>query len=148
VEILKEVSMADVEGIGGVFIYSDDATQLAVWYERVLGIEMEAHPDGIGYYRVFPTRDIETSSVRENPVFAINQAQEKLAERGRGFVLNLRVDNLAEFLEQIRSKGIEIEDRILEWERGRHAWIRDRDGNRLELYEEILLEEAELVQQV
>jgi len=134
--------MAEVKGIGGVFIYSNDATQLAVWYERVLGIEMEAHPDGIGYYRVFPTRDIETSSPRENPVFAINQAQEKLAEKGRGFVLNLRVDNLAEFLEQLRSRGVEIEDRILEWERGKHAWIRDRDGNRVELYEEILLEEA------
>ena len=76
-------------------------------------------------------------------MFAINQAQEKLAEKGRGFVLNLRVDNLAEFLEQLRSTGVEIEDRILEWERGKHAWIRDRDGNRVELYEEILLEEAD-----
>lgn len=130
--------MADVKGIGGVFIFSDDAARLAGWYERVLGIEMEAHPDGIGYYRVFPTRDIDTAGIRENPVFAINQAQEKLAETGRGFVINLRVDNLAEFLDQLRTKGVEIEDRILEWERGKHAWIQDQDGNRVELYEEIL----------
>lgn len=135
--------MADVRGIGGVFIYSDDATRLARWYERVLGIEMEAHPDGIGYYRVFPTRDIDTAGIRENPVFAINQAQEKLAETGRGFLLNLRVDDLAEFLEQLRSKGVEIEEGILEWERGKHAWIQDQDGNRVELYEEILIEATE-----
>ena len=130
--------MAGVKGIGGVFIDSDDAHQLAAWYEEMLGIEMESHPNEIGYYRVFHTRDIETSIVRENPVFAINHAPDKLAKTGRGFVINFRVDNLTEYLAQLRSKGVEIEDRILEWERGKHAWIRDGDGNRVELYEELL----------
>lgn len=131
--------MVGVKGIGGVFIDSDDATRLAGWYTDTLGIDMEPHPDGIGYYRVFPTRDVESQIVRENPVFAINQAREELAETGRGFVINLRVDDLAGFLERLRAKGVEIEKRILEWERGKHAWIRDGDGNRVELYEEILL---------
>jgi catechol 2,3-dioxygenase-like lactoylglutathione lyase family enzyme len=136
--------MASVKGIGGVFIYSPDESRLAAWYEEVLGIEMEPHPDGIGYYRVFLTRDIETSGIRENPVFAINQAQEKIANSGRGFLVNLRVDDLTGFLEQLRARGVEIEDRILEWERGKHAWIRDGDGNRVELYEEILPEATPL----
>jgi hypothetical protein len=35
---------------------------------------MEAHPDGIGYYHVFATRDVHTTTFRENPVFAVNQA--------------------------------------------------------------------------
>jgi catechol 2,3-dioxygenase-like lactoylglutathione lyase family enzyme len=135
--------MARVEGIGGVFIYSDDATRLADWYRDVLGVEMEPHPEGIGYYRVFPTRDVESTSIRENPVFAINHAEEKLAGTGRGFMVNLRVDDLEQFLEQIRSRGVEIEAKILEWERGKHAWIRDLDGNRVELYEEILLDPPE-----
>jgi catechol 2,3-dioxygenase-like lactoylglutathione lyase family enzyme len=130
--------MADVKGIGGVFIDSENATRLAGWYQDVLGIDMEPHPDGIGYYHVFPTRDHETSVFRENPVFAINHARETLAATGRGFVLNLRVDDLDGFLEQLRSKDVEIEDRVLEWARGKHAWIRDADGNRVELYEEIL----------
>lgn len=130
--------MASVKGIGGIFIDSNDAHQLAAWYEEMLGIEMESHPDGIGYYRVFFTRDVETSIIRENPVFAINHAPAKLAQTGRGFVINLRVDDLTELLEQLRAKGVEIEDKILEWERGKHAWIRDRDGNRVELYEELL----------
>jgi len=75
-----------------------------------------------------------------------NLTQEKLAETGRGVMLNLRVDNLTEFLEQLRSKGVEIEDRIQEWERGKHAWIRDKDGNRVELYEEILSTEQPWVE--
>ena len=130
--------MTGVKGIGGVFIYSQDAARLAKWYEDVLGVELEAHPDGIGYYRVFPTRDAETSVLRENPVFAINQAEGPLAGEGRGFVLNLRVEDLDAYLELLRSRGVEVEEKLLEWERGRHAWIRDLDGNRVELYEEIL----------
>jgi catechol 2,3-dioxygenase-like lactoylglutathione lyase family enzyme len=135
--------MATVQGIGGVFIDSEDATALASWYERFLGIEMEAHLDGTSYYHVFPSRDAATSVLRENPVFAINQAMEKLARAGRGFVLNLRVDHLTHFLDQLRAFGVAIEDKILEWERGKHAWIRDLDGNRIELYEEIIPEPAE-----
>ena len=130
--------MATVQGIGGVFIDSMDAAKLAQWYEEKLGIGMEVHPDGIGYYHVFPTRDAATSHLRENPVFAINQAAEVLAETGRGFVLNLRVDNLAALLAQLRAHNVVVENRVLEWERGKHGWIRDLDGNRIELYEEIM----------
>jgi len=130
--------MASIQGIGGVFIDSMDAAQLARWYEEILGIPMVAHPDGIGYYHVFETRDVHTKLLRENPVFAINQAKEPLAEKGRGFVLNFRVDDLYEFLEQLRTENVEVEDRILEWERGKHGWVRDPDGNKIELYEEIL----------
>lgn len=132
--------MASVQGIGGVFIDSQDAPRLARWYEEILGIKLEAHPDGNGYYCVFPTRDAHTSILRENPVFAINQAREPLADKGRGFVLNLRVDDLYKFLERLRAAGVPVEERILEWERGKHAWIRDLDGNRLEIYEEVFPE--------
>ncbi|MBC8503815.1 MAG: VOC family protein [Anaerolineales bacterium] len=131
--------MASIKGIGGVFIDSNDAEKLANWYQSVLGIKMETHPDGTGYYRVFLTRDIGTSVIRENPVFAINQVEEHLPTSGRGFTLNLRVDDLDQFLEQLQTKNVKNEGKILEWERGRHAWIHDLDGNRIELYEEILL---------
>ncbi len=131
--------MTRVEGIGGVFIDSNDAAALAGWYQDILGIDLNAHPDGSGYYRVFYTRDPEHSFLRENPVFAINQAQQPLAATGRGFTLNLRVDNLVEYLAVIRRRGAEVEERIMEWERGKHAWVRDLDGNRIELYEEILV---------
>ena len=37
--------MAEVKGIGGVFIYSQDAKRLVRWYEEVLGVEMEGMPE-------------------------------------------------------------------------------------------------------
>jgi catechol 2,3-dioxygenase-like lactoylglutathione lyase family enzyme len=130
--------MTGVQGIGGVFIYSTDAAKLANWYEAVLDVEMERHPDGDKYFKVFFTRDPESSVIRENPVFAIYQAHEALASQGRGFILNLRVNDLSALLEKLREQGVEIEPETLEWARGKHAWIRDGDGNRIELYEEIM----------
>jgi catechol 2,3-dioxygenase-like lactoylglutathione lyase family enzyme len=131
--------MTNVQGIGGVFIYSTDAARLAHWYQAVLGVELEAHPDGDKYFKVFVTRDAESAALRENPVFAIYQAEGPLAESGRGFMLNLRVRDLSQLLEQLRTRGVEVEPNTLEWARGKrkHAWIRDGDGNRVELYEEV-----------
>lgn len=130
--------MASVQGIGGVFIESMDAGRLAGWYQEVMGISMEAHPNGRDYFHVFSTRDAESGVLRENPVFAIYQAREALAEEGRGFTLNLRVDDLEGFLDVLRSKGVELDGEVLVWEQGKHAWVRDGDGNRVELYEEVV----------
>jgi catechol 2,3-dioxygenase-like lactoylglutathione lyase family enzyme len=128
--------MAEVKGIGGVFIYSQDAERLVRWYEAILGVEMESMPEESAWFTVFFTRDFQTSVVRENPVFAIRQADEELPEE-RGFVLNLRVDDMDAFLEQIREKGVAVDEKILVWERGKHTWIKDLDGNQIELYEEL-----------
>ena len=135
--------MVEVKGIGGLFLYSNDAAQLAEWYRAMLGIEMDLHPNGKGYYRVFYTRDVETSIIRENPVFAINQTDTELASSNRGFMLNLRVDDLDQVIVQLRAKGVRVGKKVLEWERGKHAWITDLDGNRVELYEELFPAEAD-----
>jgi catechol 2,3-dioxygenase-like lactoylglutathione lyase family enzyme len=132
------VAQMGVQGLGGVFIYSPDAARLAQWYQTVLGIALEPHPDGEKYFKVFLTRDAETGILRENPVLAIYQAESALAEQGRGYLLNLRVQDLDAYLEQLRTRGVEIEPERLAWARGKHAWIRDADGNRIELYEELL----------
>ena len=132
--------MAQVEGIGGVFFESADAVALAGWYREYLGIEWAEDPDGGAYYYVFRTRDVTTSDVRENPVFAINQAKAALAPAdARGFMVNLRVGDLATTLDELRGRGVDVEDQTIEWEGGKHAWLRDLDGNRVELYEELTL---------
>jgi catechol 2,3-dioxygenase-like lactoylglutathione lyase family enzyme len=134
--------MASVQGIGGVFIDSTDAARLAAWYQDSLGVTLQDYPEAASYFCVFTTRDAVSGILRENPVFAINQAKEPLAATGRGFTLNLRVDDLDAFLEQLRAKGVTNEGEMLAWERGKHAWIHDLDGNRIELYEELLVDEA------
>ena len=43
---------------------------------------------------------------------------------------------------QLRGQNVQVEDRVLEWERGKHGWIWDLDGNKIELYEEIMPDET------
>lgn len=131
--------MTAIKGIGGVFINSNDPARLAEWYKAVLGLEMESHPDE-GFFHVFWHKDPESGLLRENPVFAINGTDAPLAGSPRQFVLNLRVDDLDSFLANLRGQNVPIDGNVLVWERGKHARIKDLDGNVIELYEEILVE--------
>ena len=126
--------MAEVKGVGGAFIQSEDPERLADWYHQVLGLQLERHSSGKGFYQVFQTRDPETSIMRANPVFAIHPADDKLAAQGRGFVINLRVDDLREFLEQLHEHC--ASEPIIEDPYGLFSAVTDIDGNRIELYEE------------
>ena len=127
--------MAEVKGIGGAFILSEDAERLAAWYRDVMGLALERHSGGKGFYQVFTTRDPESSILRANPVFAIHPSDEKLAPSGRGFVINLRVDDLAAFLARLLERGVSTEP-IVEDPYGLFSAVEDIDGNRIELYEE------------
>ncbi len=130
---------ARVEGVGGAFILSEDPDRLATWYRDVLGIELEPHSGGKGFYKVFQTRDPNTGVLRANPVFAIQPAHGPLPSP-RAFVINLRVDDLVEFLKRLREKGQESEP-IVDDPYGLFSAVSDCDGNRIELYEEKFPEE-------
>jgi predicted enzyme related to lactoylglutathione lyase len=51
-------------------------------------------------------------------------------------VVNYRVRDLPGFLAQLKAGGIEIE-KTEDFDYGRFAWIRDPEGNRIELYQEL-----------
>lgn len=136
----RDVTRPLVEGIGGVFLDSNDAAALADWYRRHLGIDFQENPDERSYYVVFRTRDLLTGEIRENPVFAISPAEGRLAPPDeRGFVINFRVADLDRTLADLADHGVAVEPDQIVWEGGKHGWIRDLDGNRVELYEELPL---------
>lgn len=132
--------MAGVQGIGGVFLDSKDPAALAAWYDDHLGVGFIGDPSEGSFYRVFLTRDHETGEEHQNPVFSISRAPGPLAAPDeRGFVVNLRVDDIAAVLDHLATIGVLPEGEVIEWEGGKHVRIRDLDGNRLELYQEIPL---------
>jgi predicted enzyme related to lactoylglutathione lyase len=51
------------------------------------------------------------------------------------FMLNYRVDDLDGLLKALREEGVEIDPRREDYDYGRFAWIKDLDGNRIELWE-------------
>lgn len=125
--------MAQVSGIGGVFIYSNDPKSLAEWYANHFGIEFEADKKEENFWMLFHSRDDNEPSKRTNTVFAIMPAKTPLGP-GRGeYMINYKVDDLQGFIEQLKTKGVNAEPVEDDGQIGKFTWITDPEGNRIEL---------------
>ena len=123
-----------VEGIGGVFIYANDARELSNWYAHHFGLRLETYEDGKVYGTEFKYRRLGDSSQVDSTVFSISQSKTTLPAERNECVVNYRVRDLSAFLEQLKADGVEIE-KTEDFDYGRFAWIRDPEGNRIELYQ-------------
>ncbi len=134
-----------IDGVGGAFIFSNDAERLANWYEDRLGLTLEKIGEGGAFYRVFWALDPENPSRRLDTTFSIMSAHVQLPRPGgdpepdnmygdQPFMVNLRVRDLDALIERLESKGVKTLKRE-DYDYGRFAWVRDLDGNRVELYE-------------
>jgi catechol 2,3-dioxygenase-like lactoylglutathione lyase family enzyme len=132
-----------IDGVGGAFVFSNDPQRLADWYRGHLGMEFEG--SGEALYTMFWGLDPEDHSRKLDTTFALMQAKVQLPQRGGGpepddmygdqpFMLNLRVRDIDAVLEHLAAKGVRPIKRE-EYDYGRFAWIRDLDGNRIELYQ-------------
>jgi len=123
-----------VDGIGGVFIYANDAKTLSNWYAHHFGLRLETYEDGKVYGTEFKYRRLGDSSKVDSTVFSISQSKVTLPTDRKEAVINYRVRDLPAFLDQLRADGIEIE-KTEDFDYGRFAWIKDPEGNRIELYQ-------------
>lgn len=123
--------MTKVTGLGGIFFKANDAEKLRAWYREHLGIESEG--DG-GF--TFQWREAAQPEKIGQTVWSIFSGKTKYFEPSKApFMINYRVENLDKVLEQLKAEGVEVDDRIEEYEYGRFAWIMDPEGNRIELWE-------------
>jgi len=65
-----------VEGIGGVFLYANDAKSLSNWYAHHFGLKLETYEDGKVYGTEFKYRRLGDSSKVDSTVFSISQAND------------------------------------------------------------------------
>lgn len=129
--------MQKVSGIGGVFFKSKDPRTLQKWYAEHLGVEPEwgADSDG-GSGRSFRWKSADPPHAPGTTVWSLFPRDTKYFTPGNaGFMINYRVDDLDEMLAQLRSAGVEVDEKIEESEFGRFGWAVDPEGNRIELWE-------------
>lgn len=116
--------MARVTGIGGFFFRCRDPEALARWYERHLGI----NPVSAGPWSQDAGPTVFSPFADDSDYFAAE----------KGWMLNLRVDDLDGLIASLAEAGIKAETRA-EWdgagEYGRFARIHDPEGNPLELWQ-------------
>jgi catechol 2,3-dioxygenase-like lactoylglutathione lyase family enzyme len=115
--------MERVTGIGGVFFRSRDPVALARWYRDHLGVDSAFEGDTVWRQDAGPT------------VWAPFRGDTEKFARDQGCMLNFRVASLEAMLAQFRDAGVEVEPDTVEDEVGRFGWVRDREGNRVELWQ-------------
>lgn len=120
--------MAHVTGIGGVFFKTRDPEALRDWYAEHLGLPI----DDEGYVVLWWGGDVTGSTVW-GPFPADTTAFEWPTDRQ--WLINYRVDDLDEMLDQLRAAEVAVDDDTFEDMNGRfgHCW--DPVGNRVQLWQ-------------
>ena len=123
--------MAKVTGIGGVFFKSTgDSAALAAWYRKHLGMALESFGGAILRWPDDKADDrgltVWQVAGKDSKWFSPSQSS---------FMINYRVDDLGELLQQLRAAGVEVLQGFESHENGKFAWIVDPDGNKVELWE-------------
>lgn len=117
--------MERVTGIGGFFIRSKDPEGLMQWYLENLGIPN--FNETVWQQEAGPT------------VFAPFGADtEYFGRMDQQTMLNFRVRDLDAMLAQLRSNGVDVDDKLeVQDGVGRFGWATDPEGNRFELWEPV-----------
>jgi predicted enzyme related to lactoylglutathione lyase len=123
--------MKRVTGIGGVFFKSQDPKQLKGWYQEHLGIT----PDKDGHIQFDWREKDDPERVGFTVWEPFEQNTDYFNPSTKPFMFNFRVANLTALLEQLRKEGVEVDDKVEEYEYGKFGWVMDPEGNRVELWE-------------
>ncbi|MFT4704500.1 MAG: hypothetical protein ACI81R_002205 [Bradymonadia bacterium] len=136
------------DGVGGVFLFSEDPKALAEWYASNFGFTFSGAES---VYQMMVYLDPEEPTRQCNFHFAIMKAKVPVPRRAvpnpepaeaeemygdQPMMLNLRVRSLDDAAAHLATNGVTIIRRD-DLDYGKFAWARDLDGNRVELYESI-----------
>lgn len=126
--------MARVTGIGGVFLKARDPKALQAWYAEHLGVKLSEW----GGANFLWTDEVPATT--GSTAWSVFPSDTEYFGPGTEFgpqtaMINYRVDDLDALLEKLGAAGVWIDPKRENASYGRFAWIKDLEGNRLELWE-------------
>lgn len=126
-----------VKGIGGIFFKVEDPEKVRQWYQDHFGIP--AVEPGFAH---FFWRDYLQSNRTNRTVWSpFPMDSEQFASSEQQFMINYIVDDLDAMLADLKAAGIEQVGETEDYPYGRFAWIIDVEGNKVELWEAVVLED-------
>jgi len=121
--------MARVTGVGGVFLRSADPKALGAWYAKHLGVEVSDYGATFSWKDEVPKG---TGMTAWNP---FPRDTTYFGEGNQAVMINYRVDDLDALLVDLAAAGVWIDPKRQNESYGRFAWIKDCDGNSVELWQ-------------
>jgi len=119
-----------VTGIGGIFFKCKDPRKMKEWYKKNLGLDTDE------YGTNFEWRQGEDATRKGFTQWSPFTETTKYFEPSqKEFMINYRVENLEELVEELKKDGVTITDSIEIFEYGKFIHIMDPEGNKIELWE-------------
>ncbi|MET0255436.1 MAG: VOC family protein [Luteibacter sp.] len=123
--------MKRVTGIGGIFFQARDPAALRTWYQKHLGIDVQAWGGA-----AFAWSDGSGEAVTGSTIWSVAEAGgEQFPAGSAPFMVNYRVDDLDALIEALQAEGCDGVRKAEASEYGKFGWVVDPEGNRIELWE-------------
>lgn len=128
----NQTKMKKVTGIGGIFFKCKDPKKMTEWYQKHLGLNTNPYGATFEWYQ---SADSTTKASTQWTPFA--ETTKYFEPSTKDFMINYRVENLAELVEQLKKEGVTIVDKIESYDYGKFIHIMDAEGNKVQLWEPI-----------
>jgi predicted enzyme related to lactoylglutathione lyase len=126
----KTTSMKKVTGIGGIFFKCKDPNRVREWYQKHLGLNTNQYGASFEWYQG------PDSTVKGSTQWSPFDEKTKYFEPStKDFMINYRIENLVELVEELKKEGVTIVDKIETFEYGKFVHIIDVEGNKVEWWE-------------
>jgi len=122
-----------VAGLGGVFLRVRNPQKLGGWYRKHLGLDVDEQWCGTAFKWRYAKQPKKVGSTAWS-LFAADA--EYLGSSKQAVMLNYRVANLKNVLAALKHERVWVDPKGIEKsEYGHFAWIKDGEGNRIELWQ-------------
>ena len=119
-----------VTGVGGIFFKCKDPNKIKEWYKIHLGFNTDQ------YGARFEWRVAGDSSKKESLQWSpFAETESYFAPSAKDFMINYRVENIADLVTQLKKEGVTIVDSIETYDYGKFVHIMDAEENKIELFE-------------
>ncbi len=123
--------MERVTGIGGIFFKAKDPKALGAWYEKHLGVPLEAW-GGAAFQWQSPSNPTGVGTTVWN---LFKESSTYFGRPEARFMINFRVRDLHALQAALREEGCEVDAKVDESDFGKFGWVTDPEGNRVELWQ-------------
>ena len=122
--------MKRVTSLGGIFFKCKDPEKVKEWYSKHLGFNTDQ------YGTTFEWRQSNDQTKKGFTVWSpFNETTKYFEPSSKGFMINYRVENIEQLLEELKKEGVTVVDEIEVYDYGKFVHILDIEGNKIELWE-------------
>jgi len=129
---IRNMKRKKATGIGGIFFKCEDPEKMRAWYGEHLGLVTNE------YGSLFEFRLSDEPEKKAYLQWSPFSKETKYFEPSeKDFMINYRVENMEELVEELKRNGVTVLDSIEYYEYGKFVHILDPENNKIELWEPV-----------